>query len=140
MPSSLRSSLTSWGRSSAADPGTNDGAGAREGPAPISTSAAAPQEGRPAKHPARTVLGRSQCAYSLSMTTSAEMPKRGWPYKARTPEGVTLGHIRWTSDAEAIAWVGPMTRNPARAVVVERYDSERDTWNFVAKVGSSLSR
>jgi hypothetical protein len=36
--------------------------------------------------------------------------------------------------------VGPMTRNPARAVVVERYDAERDTWNFVAKVGSSLSR
>ena len=74
------------------------------------------------------------------MTTSGEMPKRGWSYKARTPEGVTLGHIRWTTDAEAIAWVGPMTRNPARAVVVERYDAERDTWNFVAKVGSSLSR
>lgn len=75
------------------------------------------------------------------MTTSdTEMPKRGWSYKARTPEGVTLGHIRWSTDAEAVAWVGPMTRNPPRAVVVERYDAAADKWNFVAKVGSSLSR
>lgn len=74
------------------------------------------------------------------MTTSDDqMPKRGWSYKARTPEGVTLGHVRWATDDEAIAWVGPMTRNPARAVIVERYDASADRWNFVAKVGPALS-
>lgn len=69
-----------------------------------------------------------------------ERPARGWSYKARTPEGVTLGHIRWKTDAEAVSWVGPMTRNPARTVVVERYAPSTDSWTFVATVRPELSR
>ena len=72
------------------------------------------------------------------MTISHDQPLSR-AYKACTPEGATLGHVRWKTDAEALDWVKPMTRNPARAVVVHRYNPDRDRWEHVAKVGSSVT-
>lgn len=71
------------------------------------------------------------------MATNNGQTSRSREYKATTPEGMTLGHVRWCTDAEALSWVDPMTRNPARAVVLHRYDSDRECWDHVAKVGSA---